>query len=41
NLSSGDNPVNEESFKKIMKFLFDFIEKDKHAENVVEKFMSK
>ncbi|CAG8544327.1 22071_t:CDS:10 [Dentiscutata erythropus] len=37
NLSSGDNPVNEESFKKIMKFLFDFIEKDKHTENVVEK----
>ncbi|CAG8435255.1 1824_t:CDS:10 [Scutellospora calospora] len=37
NLSSGNNPVNEESFKKIMKFLFDFIEKDKHTENVVEK----
>ncbi|CAG8517034.1 9868_t:CDS:10 [Cetraspora pellucida] len=37
NLSSGDNPVNEESFKKIMKFLFEFIEKDKHTENVVEK----
>ncbi|CAG8538023.1 18250_t:CDS:10, partial [Racocetra fulgida] len=35
NLSSGDNPVNEESYKKIMKFLFDFIEK--HTENVVEK----
>src|SRR3954452_12959886 len=27
NLSSGENPVNEESFKKIMKFLFDFIKK--------------
>ncbi|GBC07485.1 hypothetical protein RclHR1_00750019 [Rhizophagus clarus] len=37
NLSSGENPIDEESFKKVMKFLFDFIEKDKHAENVVEK----
>ncbi|KAG9286748.1 hypothetical protein G9A89_012298 [Geosiphon pyriformis] len=37
NLSSGDNAVNEESFKRIMKFLFDFIEKDKQTENVVEK----
>ncbi len=27
NFSSGENPVNEESFKKIMKFLFDFIKK--------------
>ncbi|CAB4424236.1 unnamed protein product [Rhizophagus irregularis] len=37
NLSSGENTVNEESFKKIMKFLFDFIEKEKQTENVVEK----
>ncbi|RHZ79040.1 hypothetical protein Glove_152g93 [Diversispora epigaea] len=37
NLSSGDTPLDEESFKKIMKFLFDFIEKEKHIENVVDK----
>ncbi|RIA97299.1 condensin complex subunit 1 [Glomus cerebriforme] len=37
NLSSSENPVNEESFMKIMKFLFGFIEKDKQTENVVEK----
>lgn len=27
NLSNGENAVNEESFKRIMKSLFDFIEK--------------
>ncbi|CAG8579451.1 5283_t:CDS:10 [Ambispora gerdemannii] len=37
NLSSGENAVNEDSFKEIMKFLFEFIEKDKQTENVVEK----
>ena len=29
NLSSGENPVNEESFKRIIKFLFEFIKKVK------------
>ncbi|RUS21746.1 hypothetical protein BC937DRAFT_91534 [Endogone sp. FLAS-F59071] len=37
NLSGSESKVDEETFKKIMKFLFDFIDKDKQAENVVEK----
>ncbi|CAG8485546.1 2013_t:CDS:10 [Paraglomus brasilianum] len=37
NLSRGENAVDEDSFKRIMKFLFRFIEKDKHSENVIEK----
>ncbi|KAI9479008.1 condensin complex non-SMC subunit Cnd1 [Coemansia sp. RSA 989] len=37
-LSVGTNAVNEESFARIMKFLFDFIkEKDRQTDNVVEK----
>ncbi|KAJ1852448.1 condensin complex non-SMC subunit Cnd1, partial [Coemansia sp. RSA 2703] len=37
-LSMGVGAVNEESFGRIMKFLFDFIkEKDRQTENVVEK----
>ncbi|KAJ1731254.1 condensin complex non-SMC subunit Cnd1 [Coemansia biformis] len=37
-LSIGTNAVNEESFARIMKFLFDFIkEKDRQTDNVVEK----
>ncbi|KAJ1854231.1 condensin complex non-SMC subunit Cnd1 [Coemansia sp. RSA 1822] len=37
-LSMGTNAVNEESFARIMKFLFDFIkEKDRQTDNVVEK----
>ncbi|KAJ2355106.1 condensin complex non-SMC subunit Cnd1 [Coemansia erecta] len=37
-LSVGANAVNEESFARIMKFLFDFIkEKDRQTDNVVEK----
>ncbi|CAG8519321.1 961_t:CDS:10 [Funneliformis caledonium] len=41
NLSNGENPVNEESFKRIMKFLFDFIEKDKQSDNLVEKLFQR
>ncbi|KAJ2479493.1 condensin complex non-SMC subunit Cnd1 [Coemansia sp. RSA 2320] len=38
NLSMGVGAVNEESFGRIMKFLFDFIkEKDRQTDNVVEK----
>ncbi|KAI9500685.1 non-SMC mitotic condensation complex subunit 1-domain-containing protein [Coemansia spiralis] len=38
NLSVGAGAVNEESFGRIMKFLFEFIkEKDRQTENVVEK----
>ncbi|KAJ2304230.1 condensin complex non-SMC subunit Cnd1, partial [Coemansia sp. RSA 2706] len=37
-LSVGANAVNEESFARIMRFLFDFIkEKDRQTDNVVEK----
>ncbi|CAI2182996.1 11563_t:CDS:10 [Funneliformis geosporum] len=41
NFTSGENPVNEESFKKIMKFLFDFIEKDKQTESLIEKLFQR
>ncbi|KAI8393588.1 non-SMC mitotic condensation complex subunit 1-domain-containing protein [Radiomyces spectabilis] len=39
NLTTGANRVEEESFHKIMKFIFsfDFAEKEKQAENVVDK----
>ncbi|KAJ2798464.1 condensin complex non-SMC subunit Cnd1, partial [Coemansia guatemalensis] len=36
-LSMGAAAVNEESFGRIMKFLFDFIKKDRQTDNVVEK----
>ncbi|KAK9763414.1 condensin complex non-SMC subunit Cnd1 [Basidiobolus ranarum] len=37
-LSSGENAINEESFKRIMKFLFEFIkDKERQTENIVEK----
>ncbi|PIA18386.1 ARM repeat-containing protein [Coemansia reversa NRRL 1564] len=36
-LSVGTAAVNEESFARIMKFLFDFIKKDRQTDNVVEK----
>ncbi|ORX90468.1 hypothetical protein K493DRAFT_339988 [Basidiobolus meristosporus CBS 931.73] len=37
-LSSGNNAVDEESFKRIMKFLFEFIkDKERQTENIVEK----
>ncbi|KAJ3189764.1 Condensin complex subunit [Gaertneriomyces sp. JEL0708] len=37
NLSHPETGVNEESFKNIMKFLLDFIKKDKQTENIVDK----
>ena len=36
-LSVGDNAVEEEVFKSTMKFIFKFIEKEKQAENIIEK----
>lgn len=37
NLSHPETGVDEDSFKNIMKFLLDFIKKDKQTENIVEK----
>ncbi|KAH7878618.1 non-SMC mitotic condensation complex subunit 1-domain-containing protein [Lentinula edodes] len=36
-LSAGDNAVDEVKFQKTLKFIFGFIEKEKQAENIVEK----
>ncbi|KAJ3100089.1 Condensin complex subunit [Physocladia obscura] len=37
NLSAKDIGVSEEEFRNIMKFLFDFLKKDKQNENIIEK----
>ncbi|OZJ03310.1 hypothetical protein BZG36_02281 [Bifiguratus adelaidae] len=37
NLSASENRLDEETFRKVMRFLFTFIDKDKQAENVIEK----
>ncbi|GJE88854.1 condensin complex subunit 1 [Phanerochaete sordida] len=36
-LSMGDHAVDEEAFQSTMKYIFKFIEKEKQAENIVEK----
>ncbi|KAH7913093.1 non-SMC mitotic condensation complex subunit 1-domain-containing protein [Hygrophoropsis aurantiaca] len=36
-LSSGEHAVDEEAFQSTMKYIFSFIEKEKQAENIVEK----
>jgi condensin complex subunit 1 len=36
-LSTGDHAVEEEIFKSTMRYIFSFIEKEKQAENIVEK----
>ncbi|KIK68647.1 hypothetical protein GYMLUDRAFT_54247 [Collybiopsis luxurians FD-317 M1] len=36
-LSAGEHAVEEEMFQKTLKFIFGFIEKEKQAENIVEK----
>ncbi|GAA5881885.1 hypothetical protein JCM3774_005765 [Rhodotorula dairenensis] len=36
-LSSGSNPVDEETFQVSMKFIFKFVDKKKEAESIVEK----
>ncbi|KAF9066748.1 non-SMC mitotic condensation complex subunit 1-domain-containing protein [Rhodocollybia butyracea] len=36
-LSSGDHAVDEDMFQKTLKFIFTFIEKEKQAENIVDK----
>ncbi|KIK92248.1 hypothetical protein PAXRUDRAFT_830137 [Paxillus rubicundulus Ve08.2h10] len=36
-LSSGDHAVEEEVFRSTMRYIFSFIEKEKQAENIVEK----
>ncbi|KAF8888609.1 non-SMC mitotic condensation complex subunit 1-domain-containing protein [Infundibulicybe gibba] len=36
-LSTGDHAVDEETFQSTLKYIFTFIEKEKQAENVVEK----
>ncbi|TDL22771.1 hypothetical protein BD410DRAFT_898004 [Rickenella mellea] len=36
-LSVGDHAVDEETFQSTMKYIFSFIEKEKQAENIVEK----
>ncbi|KAF9225678.1 hypothetical protein BS17DRAFT_750004 [Gyrodon lividus] len=36
-LSSGDHAVEEEAFQNTMRYIFSFIEKEKQAENIVEK----
>ncbi|KAF5389534.1 hypothetical protein D9757_004200 [Collybiopsis confluens] len=36
-LSAGEHAVTEETFQKTLKFIFTFIEKEKQAENIVEK----
>ncbi|KAG2363022.1 non-SMC mitotic condensation complex subunit 1-domain-containing protein [Suillus spraguei] len=36
-LSTGDHSVEEEIFKSTMRYIFSFIEKEKQAENIVEK----
>ncbi|KIJ62112.1 hypothetical protein HYDPIDRAFT_30664 [Hydnomerulius pinastri MD-312] len=36
-LSSGDHAVEEEAFQSTMRYIFSFIEKEKQAENIVEK----
>ncbi|KAK7433641.1 condensin complex non-SMC subunit Cnd1 [Stygiomarasmius scandens] len=36
-LSTGDHAVDEETFQRTLKYIFTFIEKEKQAENIVEK----
>ncbi|EJU02276.1 hypothetical protein DACRYDRAFT_94650 [Dacryopinax primogenitus] len=36
-LSTGEHAVDEETFQRTMKYIFSFIEKEKQAENIVEK----
>ncbi|KAF9457593.1 non-SMC mitotic condensation complex subunit 1-domain-containing protein [Collybia nuda] len=36
-LSTGDHAVEEEIFQKVLKYIFTYIEKEKQAENIVEK----
>ncbi|ESK88528.1 chromosome condensation complex protein [Moniliophthora roreri MCA 2997] len=36
-LSTGEHAVSEETFQNTMKYIFKFIEKDKQAENIIEK----
>lgn len=38
---SGDNGLNEEEFRLIMKFIFEFIKKEKQMENLIEKLCSR
>ncbi|KAI9146442.1 non-SMC mitotic condensation complex subunit 1-domain-containing protein [Paraphysoderma sedebokerense] len=37
NLTSSERPIEEETFHKIMKFLFNFITKERQTENIIEK----
>ncbi|KAL9624237.1 MAG: hypothetical protein Q9160_001484 [Pyrenula sp. 1 TL-2023] len=40
-LSGGENPVEEEAFRRILKFLAGFIEKDKHAKQLADKLAAR
>jgi len=40
-LSSGDNALSEEAFRKVIDYIFSFIQKDKQTENLVEKLCNR
>ena len=40
-LSIGELAIDEEAFKRTMKFIFGFVEKEKQAENVIDKLVQR